>query len=398
MSEILISQKLNNIVASFSCDAISFYEGEFNAIKNVLDTICPFSKIAIVYSLDGFSKYSIFSERLKSFGFKVTNIIENDKIVSVEKAGELFSLSENIRCVVAIGSSIFSLVTYYSSMRKIPALYFINDFDFLGALETRVAVFNGKKRDYVYTSLKRHIVLDIDSICKDEKNISKAYSYLMCGLVSMIDYRIAGYIGNNELDSKLYSVFKLATLDGYNVFKYPYKKQSEVLLCSYLTVLILNIIGKGSFIDNSSCKIASLLYGEENIMYCPELIKRILGLCKLSFSKKYNNALPMRDYLADQLLLKELINVDGKALANHIIKNRAIYLENKDGFDELTDKLKDEVNILNNVSSVIENTFSALGGSQNYDSERLNEAISLCGSFPNSFNSITIVKESGILN
>lgn len=393
-----IAKQLNTIAGGFKDNTLSFYEGDVNSLIEVLNTLAPFGKVALVYSGDSFDKYGELSVVLNKMGFKVTNVIENDGEINDEKAKDLFNLSSSLRAVVCVGNDNFSLVTYYASLRKIPAVYFVDSFDMAGAFKTRVKVVKNGRKNYVLTLPVRHVVLDTESILADRKNVYKAYGMTENMLVALVDYRIAGIVGINGLDSKLYELLKRAVLSCYSVYKYNYNKQAEAVLNAFLLFNLANVLSKGELTDYSAVSVTAFLLDDENAIHNVELSKRILGLYELCFSGKYKNPLPLRNYLSDSIKLAEAVDVDNVTLLKAIKKNAQLYSSNEKLFDEIKSKLYDEIACLSKSSKTVLSTYFSLGGTQTADKLKLNDAISVSGFMPKAFNGMTLVKESGILD
>lgn len=379
-------------------DRLTFYDQDKTPLNEVLKGICPYSKIALVFDKYSYDEYNSYSSKLVEFGFNVVTIIEEDFYLSVENTAKLYSLSEEVRGIVCFTPKAFDLVSYFASINNIKVVFYIDSLDIIDSLKNRAIVKNGAMYDYVKLDLCRHIVFDNQKISIKREDQAQLYIHILSRLISLIDYRIGGLAETNSLDSAVYNPLRDAVLKTYLIYTKSYEEQPFHLLENFYMAEILNILSNGQLADYSAPSLTAFLYGDYKLSSSINLLERLLGLYAIAFKIQGQNTLAIRNYFCDLVSIKTLSNMTAIETYPLIKKKASIYKDKEDSFVKLMQTLKNEIDLLSRSIKTIKQTYLALGGRENFDSNRINECMCYSGCIFDCFNGVSLVKEMGVLD
>ena len=394
-----IIKQLNEQANEFGlAKKLSFSSYENQGILSLLDNLCPYGEVACFFDEASFVNHFGFLETIKKKGFKYQSIVEEEYATSFINVGSYLSLAEQTRAIVCFTPKAYRLTSYLGSIKSIPVVYLVDSTDILDLLNTRIPVLNGDGFDYISLELKSHIVFDFESINQNRSNQADIFGYLLSLVLSLIDYRIGGFAGVNALDSKSFNLMKQSVLRSYLVYSKPYEEQAIYLIKNFFKCKIADLSTNGELTSLSSPILASVLYGDTKVISNPELVSRLLSLYSIFTGFNEQSFLTLRNNFLDLVALRNFTGENAETLYDVIKWQKSVFEKDKESFLELFVKLKEEIKLLCKSVSSIRNTYLALGGKTDLDTQKLIDAICYSGSVYNCFNGMTLIKESGIID
>ena len=121
-----------------------------------------------------------------------------------------------------------------------------------------------------------------------------------------------------------------------------------------------------------------------------------MGLLDLCLSGEYDEIVETPDYLmrADELAV--LTGSDDGVFLKAFKRQRDLLSANEKAVHKIKQALKDEIKAQNAAAEKSLQTYFALGGRDETNKAEINAAVKYCGDLERTFNSMTLVRESGI--
>ncbi len=405
MAFINIAEHLNFIVKGYSDKEkfnIEFYQG--NLIENVtkLTTkIAPFSKVALVCYEDTFSSFiKPLADKLKKCGIKpIAMLFKYGSDDTVKSASQLFSFPEDVRAIITVDAGLYRICSYFASVKQIPIICGLNEFDTHGICDNLICLKNGDKIDKINLDVKRYVIID-DFLFDKNDGAYNAYANVMSRTVSLIDYRMRHANNGTTPSSYLFDYFKDAVTETFNFDGISQKERAVLFLKNSLTVELINALSHGEFTFSSAeTVVLRLLNGFKSSFDYGLLLYvsvKILGIYDVYFNCKASSLLTFTDYneyidvLCREFKLSETQLLDG-------LQEQLIYIKKgKSRSEGAKFKLKKEVSVLNKLGVKTLERFKMLGGSINVIDDRLKTALKHCGDTFYGINTMSLAREAGV--
>lgn len=402
----LIAQKLNKISseteALFKGESSAFtrflFGDEYSLLASVIKRTTVRGKVAAVYSERSFKKHGAkVTSIIRSEFCSVGNVVLSDSILSVEDVGAIISAAEDARCIVCFDCENFGAVTYAASVVGVPAALVVDEFGFYDVLPTRAILKNGSGWEYVKTSAPRYVIADEKTFFGCD--VAGAYASVLLRLTDFTDYRVKRALQNDVADKRSYSLMKSAVSSAYSAVKLGIKERAEKIIECKLIAESANVAARGALSDFSASRNAArICYMSGNVKESRSvyILKKILGVYDLYFSGEYDDILEIPDYLARADKLAEIAGSDDYTFMAGIKKQRELCTNKKSAEEKLKVSLKDEIKSQNQIAASVIKTYFALGGKDSSNKAVLNAAVKYGGDLPDTFNCMSLVRESGI--
>lgn len=395
-----ISHNIEKDYTVFKDFPVRFYDGDFieTAISLCKDLL-PTAKVVVFSTPSSFSKFGEeLNVRLKGQRNQTVNfIIDENQEVNLSFIKNIINFPEDVRGVVVTDTKLVRLAEYVCSIRNIVLILRVDKFLDDGIVKNRIHVKNGEITDYVKVSLSRHVIIDLEELSKDE-NRASCYAQIMGRTVSLLDYRIKTCFKDFTPDVFAYGLVKKTILDVFNIFKYSYFKQSEVLICGLLKIEMANLLTNGEIDDFSAINGFNYLYG--NFQATIDAVDVLLGLYELGYSENYDKILSIVDYNQINEELKAKSYSGETELLKWLINRSKIFSKSKKDLSTISNLLIPEIQGLKSSFEKMEKTYLVLGGKKLLESDRNSSnfvfAIKHCGNLPFGFNGISLLSEKGV--
>lgn len=400
--EYLLADKNKKIGISFSLP--KFYQGEEIAqIGKVSSTIAPCGKIAVVYLKQTFDKIGAeLTKQIKNANCIPLNFImpeseEEQEFFSVENFAELFYFPEDVRAVVTVDNSIISQVCYYASVINIPVIYSINNINSQTILPYGVFVKNKGNVEYVKLCCEQHIILDHLALGLDKNNFIDLYAEIVSKTPAFIDYRIKRFLCGGKNDSIAYEYARHAVSQTFSAIKFENKNKFAIISYNLLKIQLANFFAEGRLFDFSAVEMALKLIKKKQSAISLNLCQKILQIYALCFSGKYEATMLFPDYLKRAESLSFATGEKSATFIKSFKYQKNIISKWAKKIEEVKKILLEETESLAKAIEIARQTYIAFGGKEiSCDLEELNTSIKYAGDLPNTFNGITLARESGI--
>lgn len=395
-----ISHNAEKNYTAFKDFPVKFYDGDFvETALSLCKDLLPTAKVVILSSASSFSKFGEeLNVRLKGQRNQTVNfIVDENQDLDISFIKKIINFSEDVRGVVVTDTKLVRLAEYVCSIRNITLILRVDKFLDDGIIKNRIHVKNEETFDYVKVNLKRHVIIDMKELSKDE-NRANCYAQIMGRTVSLLDYRIKTCLKEFNPDVFAYGLVKKTILEIFNVFKYSYFKQSEVLICGLLKIEIANLLTNGEIDDFSAINGFNYLHG--NFQATIDAIGMLLGLYELGFSENYDKILSIVDYNKINKELKSKSYSGETELLKWLLNRSKIFSKSKKDLSTISNLLIPEIQGLKNSFKKMEKTYLVLGGKKIADglknSSDFTFALKNCGNLPYGFNGMSLLSEKGV--
>ena len=379
----LAMEKLNSLSLEVSpiIGNTKFYFGDtFSKTQEIVSRLIPFGKAVL---LCGESEYEekgkLLENSLTDKGVKCQVLI-NPTLKDFDK------VVENVRLVISFSNEYFNLAGALATERNLYSLFIVDKFNFdnLLTIETEL---NGKK---ISLNFDRRILLDVDTIVKDEEGSSHEYAFIMSKLISLVDYRIYGIITGNKVEKNSYNLIKSAVEETYSIFSCDREEYLIALVKNAIIIRLANVFSNGLFVKNSAVDICKELLGDKKA-YIP-YAKKLAKIYALTFSSAFDGV-SEPDYLERMERVLKFSNKKETLISKWIVYQGALCEKKKNEIALIKELLFNEVSSYIKIFNRVEKTYIALGGSI---SSTNNEIIKVCGDFVDTFNGMTLATNAGI--
>lgn len=395
-----ISHNAEKNYTAFKDFPVKFYDGDFvETALSLCKDLLPNAKVVIFSTPSSFSKFGeelcvrLNGQRNKAINF----IIEENQDVDISFIKKIINFSEDVRGIIVTDTKLIRLAEYVCSIKNITLILRLDKFIEEGVIKNRIHVKNGEITDYVKVSLSRHVIIDLEELSKDE-NRASCYAHIMGRTVSLLDYRIKTCFKDFTPDVFAYGLVKKTVLDVFNVFKYSYFKQSEVLICGLLKIEMANLLTNGEIDDFSAINGFNYLYANSEATM--DAIGVLLGLYELGYSENYDKILSVVDYNKIDEELKSKSYSGETELLKWLLNRSKIFSKSKKDLSTISNLLIPEIQGLKNSFKKMEKTYLVLGGKKIADGLKNSSdfafALKHCGNLPFAFNGMSLLSEKGV--
>lgn len=165
-----------------------------------ISRIAPFSKVAIVAQADSYSRLApkLFQLVREANAYPVGIIINDCGLVKVEALAELFALPDDVRAVLSIDSNISNVANYFASIRGIPHLSIVTDWELDGVLNCSLFIKCGNSINRMICEAERVIHIDVKGIIKHPPNKKKFAVSVLKNVMALYDYRLSEVYNANK--------------------------------------------------------------------------------------------------------------------------------------------------------------------------------------------------------
>lgn len=383
----VLADKLNNIAEMLNAGArVKFYDGD---AVSVVRSVAPFSKVAVLYKKDTFYAYGkAFTERLKTAGVKPLNFIMPENVsLSFESVFDVIGVPDGVRAIVCFDRELTDIAAYLATVFKISVVSVLNTVETEGVLPAKVPFYLGGFADFFPVNCAYHVVLS-DTAYSDVSGIAEQYISVMSRITALSDYRARLAVYGGKPEKAAYEAIKNAIISAFS------NSDAYTLLTSGLIIETANLVSDGAIIYNSAdyCfrRIAGKkLSGGERLALLDKLLRFYL-LC----AEELNDPFETPDYNKRAQELSALVKSDHGAFLKGFIK-QIEKIKRCKNTDSVKTMFKKEFTAQTAAIKKIEETFVSLGGELCNNFAPLIKALKCCGDLPNTFNFMTLVRESG---
>ncbi len=395
-----ISHNAEKNYTAFKDFPVKFYDGDFvETALSLCKDLLPNAKVVIFSTSFSFARFGEeLNVRLKGQRNQTVNfIIDENQAVDISFIKKIINFSEDVRGIIVTDTKLIRLAEYVCSIKNITLILRLEKFIEEGVIKNRIHVKNGEITDYVKISLSRHVIIDLEELSKDE-NRASCYAQIMGRTVSLLDYRIKTCFKDFTPDVFAYGLVKKTVLDVFNVFKYSYFKQSEVLICGLLKIEMANLLTNGEIDDFSAINGFNYLYANSEATM--DAIGVLLGLYELGYSENYDKILSVVDYNKIDEELKSKSYSGETELLKWLLNRSKIFSKSKKDLSTISNLLIPEIQGLKNSFKKMEKTYLVLGGKKIADGLKNSSdfafALKHCGNLPFAFNGMSLLSEKGV--
>lgn len=196
-------QKVNDLsIAEYNKD-INLHIVPFNKVGEIVQKIAPFAKVAVLSFAKNTEQKLEFVKMLINASLRPIDIVlENDFNFSVDKLCHLFSLAEDVRCIIGIDNRLTDTIKYIASIKHVPCVLFCRNYNngvFLKSLYVR----NNNAIDKFIANSPFHLVLEEGVI-----NYINVYSTVLNHCVFLLDYHFMNAVLDKRFNQNLYNRIK----------------------------------------------------------------------------------------------------------------------------------------------------------------------------------------------
>lgn len=395
MSFVEIAKKLNVAVQKLNFSKYAYFieDVDRQAVSSIIERERPFAKVAIFcteksfFDLGDYLSQSMKEKNLKPIVF----VIKESCRIDVTTLCGLFALPEDIRFTVITDTSLIGEGVYFSTVRKIPLLAVINDYNFSGLFSPFIYINNGERLDKFGTECFRYVFFDKKRL--DESCLADGFSFLSCAIPDLFDYKLNSIISGEEQNTAVADLIQ----DGIENVCQSIETNvnlTEKVLFSAFVLEACRAVDCGKLIYCSSTYQSARLFCERDKItslsqcFCAKAIMQKY----YEFFCLYNSVLEVPDYkeIATQIsqrTTEDLVKVSENILA------KVKLLKQTGGKDRFNVAVKGTFQRLKNCFDVIHKLYRAHGGKKSYCQNRIQKAVELSGYSEKYTNGMTFIKE-----
>ena len=398
-----IVNKLNESLENYN---MTFLVGDsFLNLERVLSSLSKGDKITVLFSKKTAEKFSFkidkISKTLKLINKNIilNNIADEANFIPTETLIEkIISLSTDCKTIIVFDTFLFNFASYLTQKINASIIFYISfcGYDEIISTHTLIKKSDGINYEKLYLYNKRYYI--IDENFENNVNMPAVYSSIVNKLTDFTDYRLGALVKKYDIQKDAYLSLKNAVITAFNI-ENKENKPLTLFECKIMAE-ISNIKTNGNLSSFSSSKIAYLL--SKIVKSCeslenPSLLHKILSLNLLCFSQKYENIDVFPDYIERTETLAKILNVDNFYLLQNMKKQCEIYKKYEKNINKFKKQLKKEIFEQEKLVSVIFETYLSLGGKTIDNDKNLIFSLKCAGDFYDTFNTITLIRNDGIL-
>ena len=362
--------------------------------------LAPLGKVLVLSSSKTFESFGKdLLDKLIAQGNKPISIIEKeDFVLSVDNVCGTFSAPEDVRAVIVLDYYLFDTAKYFSAIRNIPLIQVVIEFIPKRVLAKTLLVKNGEDIDVFFADVKNYIVVDEDCF-SGETVRANTFATIVSKIVALTDYRVMGTVMRQPLNVNAYNIARQAVLDTFKCVGENQISDADILYNAFL-LEIADALTDGKLLSFSAPSLTDLIYngyfaGDGGVeLLCASSVLDCYKALFSGFDSKTSIPTAYIDRaksLSDACgFLEENVLLTFKMQGNRFAMRKA-------KINQLKGTLCEETKKLAKFSNKIVDKYIALGGKTDYDINKLWLSISLSGDTPLSINTMSLVREEGII-
>ena len=249
-----------------------------------------------------------------------------------------------------------------------------------------------------FADVKNYIVVDKDCF-SGETVRANTFATIVSKIVALTDYRVMGTVMRQPLNVDAYNIARQGVLDTFKCVG-DIQISDEQLFYNAFLLEIADLLTDGKLISFSAPSLTDLIYnsyfaGDGGVeLLCASSVLDCYKAFFLGFDDKTSIITSYMDRaknLSDACgFLEESVLLTFKMQGNRFAMRKA-------KINQLKGSLSEETKKLAKFAGKIVDKFVALGGKTDYDISKLALAISLSGDTPLSINTMSLIREEGII-
>ncbi|MBE7061765.1 MAG: hypothetical protein E7382_04430 [Clostridiales bacterium] len=377
-----------------------FFGDALTSSVNLCTKIAPQGKVLLITTAKTFDdKGKQLADALVAVGNKpVTIVMEEDFSLSVDKVCGTFNAPEDVRAVVCVDYSLFDTALYFSAIRNLPLVQTLFVFNPKRLLSKTLLVKNGEDVDEFLVNVKRYVVID-EGALNDDTIKARLFAYASSKIVSLTDYRVMGTVMREPLNVKAFNLARKALLDTFKVLAGAHLRKEE-LFYNAMVLEIADAMTDDKLLSFSTPSLAEFIYygkfkgdsGVELLTACS-----VLECYKTYFSGDYDHVVIPTEYSKRAKLLCESCGFLEESILNAYKKQGNRFAMRKVKIAKLKNQLLVETEKVNKLAGKLIDKYVELGGNKDYDLDKLSLAINLSGDTPLSINTMSLIREEGLI-
>lgn len=381
-----IVSELNSVAESVGVkDRVFFHGGD---TVRVINSVAPYGKVAVLYAKNTFlASGKEFTAQLKKSGIMPLNFILPEGVALTPKnVFDVIGVPEDVRAIVYSDLILTDIAAYLATIFNIPVICTLKTVETENLIGVRLPFFWGDKTDFFDAHCTYHIVLDVDFKSGD---IAKQYISVLGKLTALTDYRVKLKIRGGTAKKTAYGLIKSAVETVLTLNESP----ETALVVAGLKIELANLLSGGEIICNSAeYAFKRLLRFNLNSGAAFSFFDREMRLYALCAE---NSEMPFitPDYNTRATELAAITGSDDGAFLKGLTEQVA-YLKKAD-IVRIKSAFNAELKSQESALGMIERQFAAFGGKKCEDFSPYIAAFKLCGDLPDTFNFMTLIRESG---
>ena len=395
--------KLNDLIGSVrrKKSELNLVCGNYNQeIVSILKKVCPYSKVGLI----SFSKtyQNMGKELVKTIslaGCKTVSLIMPEKYSdSIDYAGLLFNLPEDVRCIITLDRELCHVATYFSGVREVPVIYFAREGLIYKSLDDVVFFKNGGSTEKIDCGSQKYVVIDPNFIKENE--LSHIFAHIVSKTVALFDYKIYKSLIGEKVNKSILSNLLDTISDTIKIMDVPITERWQKLMLNCIKIEILNYLSCGELFSYSAEVYSGKLLSGKSDFYSIELASAIKILAYYSDFFGCTEAFPVfPNYNLRAETVANVTKISEKNLLDSFIMHTDRFFKSKEKYFNVINSLKQDAEKAFDVAVKLKSTYLTLGGKESFgiSEELLFEGIRFSGDVPFFFNGMTILRELGIL-
>ena len=378
------------------------YGDASESLKAVLEKIAPMSKAALLCTRDAFyAEGERWMRAVRNAGATPLNVILAKKFDNaLENIGGLFSLPDDVRAVIVFESALYDVVSYFSALKNLPAVYIARSAEAENMLSPVVFLKIRRKTEFIYADNEKYVLIDPASITAG-KSAAAAFASLSSAIVSLIDYRVRG-VFTGEYCSESYNLARAAISSAVNAA--ASENAPLELLEARIRLAVAETYTDGKILRGGENAVAEFLEaaGKAPFSFAERKFLAALKLIDIYhafFSLPHGKDMRVPDYVCRAKEVAAATGAKESVVLEGILKTAAAVSDER--VKETGAQLLFEIEALKNLTGKFAATYYALGGNKelfkNYAPEEVRRAVFYAPDLPETFSVLTLMRESGAL-
>lgn len=359
----------------------------------------PCGKIAVLYKKASHTAFSeqVNDELIKRGNRPVSVIMPDIGENNLKNLCKLFELPEDVRAVITFDHELFDACAYFGGIRGIPTAYAIVKPQILGSISPAFIVKSENALELVKRTAETCVIIDYEKIMEGQSCM--LFAQIESAFLCLIDYRTRVKFGKIKLNKCAYDTLTHAVNNTLKVLKINKEKQWLLLIENAFNVELANILSGGVIYQNSAIYSAKQILGEDfeghNRL---QFVKRVTDLLGLATVKNSQLIKGVPDYNQRAEKLGDLFNIDDAFFMQNLLIQKQVYGKKNTAVVLSAGKKASTISKLfskriNNMLQI----YYAIGGTDQLDDQKINLALKYCGDVFSTANSVTILREMGLL-
>lgn len=381
-----IASELNSVAETLGVrNRVVFYDGD---TVQVVKTVAPYGKVAVLYAKNTFlANGKDFTARLKAADIIPLNFILPDGVaLSPKNIFEVIGVPEDVRAIVYFDSVLTDIAAYLATIFNIPVVRTIETVETENVIGARLPFFWGDKTDFVEARCVYHIILNVNP---ERGDVAKQFVNVVSKLSALTDYRVKIKACGGKSIKAEYDIIKSAVESALAV----QDSIEETLVTAGLKIELANLVKSGALICNSAeysfKRLCNFDIPSGAAFAFFEKQTRLYAL----FAEEGEVPFIACNYNARACELAEITGSDDGAFLKGLLQQ--IDFIKKADIVKIKSDLKKEILSQQSALRLAEERFTALGGKKCKDFSPYVAALKCSGDLPDTFNFMTVLRESG---